>query len=119
VTDSTPPLHDSIADAVAAFDAANHAFGRFVTYAVRPRGDVPARIQAVRELLQEAALAVPQEPTRPAAAEFLIALRAARHGVAGFLASPPAGYPLEEALPATGALDEAIEVLERALRSPA
>ena len=116
--DNALPLDEAITEAVAAFDAANHAFGRFVTYAVRARGEVPPRIRAVRELLQEAALAVPQEASRPAAAEFLIALRAARHGLREFLASPPSGYPLEEALPAPGALEEGIEVLERTLRSP-
>src|SRR5215211_235808 len=83
-------LAEAIEDAVAAFDAANQAFGRFVTYTVRPAGGIPERVQRVRELLQEAALAVPQDGTRATAAEFLVALRAARHGLAEFLASPPA-----------------------------
>ena len=115
--DNVPSLDEAVAEAVAAFDAANHAVGRFVTYVVRPRGEIPARLHGVRELLQEAALAVPQETTRSAAAEFLVALRAARHGIADFLASPPSGYPLGEMLPAPDDLDEGIEVLERALRS--
>ena len=105
-----------IAEAVAAFDAGNHAFGRFVTYVVRPHGEnVPRAVQVVREALQEAALAVPHEATPAAASEFLIALRAARDVLARFLAAPPAGYRLEEALNAPEAFDEAIAVLEEAL----
>ena len=110
-------LEDAVADAVVAFDAANHAFGRFVTYAVRPVGPVPARVQAVRVLLQEAALAVPQEITRAAAAEFLVALTAAKQGLTEFLAAPPVAYNLEETLTAPAALDEAIEALAHALAS--
>jgi hypothetical protein len=71
----------------------------------------------VRELLQEAALTVPQEITWPAAAEFLTTLRAARQGISEFLASPPVGYAVEEALPAPEALDEAIDLISRALTS--
>jgi hypothetical protein len=116
--DDALSLDHAVQDAITAFDAANHAFGRFVTYAVRPRGPLPPRIQAVRALLQDAALAVPQEITRPGAAEFLVALRAARQGVVDLLASPPPGYAVEEALPAPEALDEAIDLLARALTSP-
>lgn len=106
----------AIAEAVAAFDVANHAFGRFVTYVVRPHGEaIPRRVQVVREGFQEAALSVPQTPSVEAAAEFLAALRAARDRLAAFLTDPGAEYRLEEALAAPEALAEAIEILEAAL----
>ena len=111
-------LEYAIAEATAAFDAANHAFGRFVTYAVRPRNQaVPPSVQAVRDLLQDAALAVPQETSVEAAQEFLTALWAALEGLTGFLGEPPPGYALEEARQAPGALEEAIAALEGALGS--
>jgi hypothetical protein len=111
-------LEDAIAEAVAAFDAANHAFGRFVTYAVRPHNEpVPAEIQHVREALQEAAISVPQQPTVDEARIFLDALRAAYLAVDRFLAEPPSRYAVEEARPTPEALAEAMQVLEQALRS--
>jgi hypothetical protein len=113
-------LDAAIAEAVAAFDAANHAFGRFVTYVVRPRGEaVPTSVRVVREALQEAAISVPQEPSLQAAAAFLDALRLAGARLSAFLADPPGGYALEEAMQAPGALEEAIAVLEAALTSAA
>jgi hypothetical protein len=106
-----PDLESAIAEATAAFDAANHAFGRFVTYVVRPRGALPASVSAVREALQEAAISVPEETTIAAAREFLAALENAAARLSAFLASPPPGYALEEAHAAPGALAEAIAVL--------
>ncbi len=109
-------LDAAIAEAVLAFDAANHAFGRFVTYVVRPHGEpIPPRVQVVREALQEAAISVPQEPSVEAACAFLGALRQAGDRLAAFLADPPGGYALEEAMQAPGAMEEAIAVLEEAL----
>ena len=111
-------LEYAIAEATAAFDAANHAFGRFVTYAIRPHNEVvPAEVQTVREALQEAAISVPQEVTATAAREFLSALRNAYVAVERFLGAPPGRYALEEARPTPEALDEAIQVLEAALPS--
>ena len=114
--DSDDPLGEAVAEATAAFDAANHAFGRFVTYVVRPRNQpVPPAIQRVREALQDAALSVPQTATLEAAIDFLTALRVARQRLDAFLAAPPAGYALEEARAAPEALEEAIQVLETVL----
>jgi hypothetical protein len=111
-------LEAAIAEAVAAFDAGNHAFGRFVTYAVRPQGEaIPASVQAVREYFQDAALAVPESPSAEAAQAFLAALRRALAVVEEFLTRPPAGYALEEAVAAPGPLREAIDVLSAALES--
>ena len=115
---ASPDLEDAIAEATAAFDAANHAFGRFVTYAVRPHNEpVPAEIQRVREALQEAAISVPQQPTLEETRVFLDTLRTAYVAVAQFLSDPPGRYAVEEARPTPDALDEAIQVLESALRS--
>ena len=111
-------LECAIAEATAAFDAANHAFGRFVTYAVRPRNQaVPPSVEAVREFLQDAALSVPQETSVEAAQDFLTALREALDGLTAFLGEPPHGYALEEARQAPGALEEAVAALEGALDS--
>jgi hypothetical protein len=71
----------------------------------------------VREALQEAAISVPQKPTLDEARAFLDALLRASAAVERFLADPPARYAVEEARPAPEALDEAIQVLESALRS--
>ena len=115
------PAHDAdlsaaIAEAVAAFDAANHAFGRFVTYVVRPHGEaIPPAVRGVREALQEAAISIPPEPSVEAAAEFLDTLRLAGARLDAFLTDPPGGFALEEAMQAPGALEEAIAVLEAAL----
>ncbi|MGD9894903.1 MAG: hypothetical protein AB7R89_09435 [Dehalococcoidia bacterium] len=111
-------LNDAITEATAAFDAANHAFGRFVTYAVRPHNQpIPPEVQRVREALQEAAICVPRQPTTDEARAFLDALRAAYDVAEQFLAEPPGRYAVEEVRPAPDALDEAIQVLEAALRS--
>jgi hypothetical protein len=116
--DEGEELDFAIAEAIAAFDAGNHAFGRFVTYVVRPQNQpIPAEVQAVREALQEVAIAVPQETTTEAATEFLTALRAARESVARFLADPPGGYALEEARESIDTIDEAVQALEGALDS--
>ncbi len=113
-------LRYAIEEATAAFDAANHAFGRFVTYAVRPHNEpVPPAVQTVRESLQDAALSVPQEQSEAAAREFLGTLQTALDAVTRFLQQPPAGYALEEAMAAPGALEEAIDVLQRVLGSVA
>jgi hypothetical protein len=115
---ASPDLEDAIAEATAAFDAANHAFGRFVTYAVRPHNEpVPSEIQRVREALQEAAISVPQQPTVDEARVFLDALRVSYAAVERFLSDPPSRYAIEEAQPTPDALDEAIQVLEAVLRS--
>lgn len=105
-------LESALAAAVAAFDAGNHAFGRFVTYAVRPHGGIPPSVQAVRERLQDAALAVPDAPSTDAAREFLTALKTALSAVDAFLADPPVGYALEEACVAPDALREAVEAFD-------
>lgn len=110
------PLSLAIAEATAAFDAANHAFGRFVTYVVRRGGRaIPPSVQTVREAFQEAAIAVPQESTTAAAAEFLPTLVAAQARLGAFFQSPP-DLALEEARPAEEALAEAIGVLEGILK---
>ena len=112
-------LAEAVAEAIEAFDAANHAFGRFVTYVVRPRNQpLPPTVQTVREALQEAALAVPHAPSVESAGEFLTALRAARVRLDAFLADPTPGYALEEARAAPGALEEAVALLEEALDGP-
>jgi len=108
----------AIVEAIAAFDAGNHAFGRFVTYEVRRRGStIPPSVQTVRERLQEAALSVPQTGSIDEAIEFLAILLDANAAMRSFLAAPPAGYALEEALGAPEALDEAVAVLSAALSS--
>jgi len=110
----------AIEEATAAFDAANHAFGRFVTYVVRPHNEpVPPAVQTVRESLQDGALSVPQDQTEAAAREFLGSLHTALDVVTRFLQQPPPGYALEEAMATPGALEEAIDALQGVLGSAA
>lgn len=105
-----------MAEATLALDAANHAFGRFVTNIVRRQSNaVPAAIQAVREAFQDALLSAPDATTTEGAREMLAALRQAQERITAFLAAPPAGLELAEAIAAPPALEEAIAVLSGAL----
>jgi hypothetical protein len=73
---SDEALAEAIAVATEAFDAGNHAWGRFLLYVLRPyHGPPPAPDPApLRAALQEAAISVPQHPTTGEARAFIDAL---------------------------------------------
>lgn len=105
-----------VAEATLALDAANHAFGRFVTNIIRRQSNaVPAEVQSVREAFQDALLCAPDATTIEGARDLLAALRLALARLNGFFAAPPAGYELAEAMAAPPALEEAIALLSAVL----
>jgi hypothetical protein len=87
-------LAQAIADAVAAFDAANLTWGQFYQNAWRLRG-AAARSQAqpVREALGEAALYVPDLPSVEGLNGFAVSLAAARTQLLRFIAEVSAMDP--------------------------
>src|SRR5690349_5328812 len=69
-------LVEAIAAATEAFDAGNHAWGRFLLYVLRPYHGPPTAPDPapLRAALQEAAISVPQHPTTSEARAFINAL---------------------------------------------
>jgi hypothetical protein len=82
-------LQNAIDDAVAAFDAANLAWGQFYqhTWRRRPASDL-LLAQPLRDALGDAALAVPQAADIAEAGSFLATLERARAAFEAFLALP-------------------------------
>jgi len=65
----------AVADAIAAFDAANLAWGQFYQHAWRLRSEAErALAQPLREAMGEAALSVPDPPSPEALRDFVQAL---------------------------------------------
>lgn len=106
-------LTDALAEATAAFDAGNHAWGRFYLYVLRRyQGEPPAPDAApVRSALQEAALSVPQEATRAAACEFAAALAAVCGALAVFVDALPETLRTGDAVVAPESFEEALAAL--------
>lgn len=107
-------LEDAIAEAMAAFDAGNHAWGRFFVYVLRPyQGIPPAPDPApVRAALQEAALSVPQAVDAAEARAFHDALFAAHRELVAFIARLPEPLRAGDLLLAPDAFREAVERLQ-------
>jgi hypothetical protein len=84
--DESAPLQEPIADAVAAFDAANLAWGQFYRqiWIERAEGD-RRRADPVREALGEAALRVAAERGRDEIEQFAAALLTAHDRMLAFL----------------------------------
>ena len=85
----------AVADAIAAFDAANLAWGQFYQHAWRLRPEVErALAQPLREAMGEAALSVPNPPSPEALHDFVQALDMARAQLQQFVdAVDPALVP--------------------------
>ena len=107
-------LADAIAEATAAFDAGNHAWGRFFVYVLRPYRDIPPAPDAslVRAALQEAALSVPQAADAAEARAFHDTLLTAHRELTAFIAGLPESLRTGDLLLAPDAFWEAIERLE-------
>lgn len=106
-------LQQAISEATAAFDAGNHAWGRFLLYVLRPyHGRPPAPDPSpVRIALQEAALAVPHTADAADLRAFLDALLIAHREVEAFIAHLPPDLRTGDVLVAPDAFAEAIAVL--------
>jgi hypothetical protein len=109
MTDQTS-LPDAIAESTAAFDAANHAWGRYFLYVLRPyHGDPPAPDPSpVRSALQEAAISVPQSADIGEARAFADTLVAAYRAVESFVAALPDPLRTGDVLTVNEPLGEAL-----------
>src|SRR5262245_34729870 len=103
-------LADAIAESTTAFDAANHAWGRYFLYVLRPyHGDPPAPDPApVRAALQEAAISVPQTADINETRAFADALVAAYRAVESFVAALPEPLRIGDVLTVNEPLGEAL-----------
>ena len=110
-------LEQAIAEATSAFDAGNHAWGRFYLYVLRRyRGSLPAPDPApVRTALQEAALAVPQTANAEEAWVFAEALAAALRELQAFIDALPDPLRAGDVLVAPGAFADALRALQPVL----
>ncbi len=101
-----------LADAIAAFDAGNHAWGRYRHFVL---GATPAALAVstapLREALSEAAICVPDAQTGDSAA-LLAAIRAACDRLDAYRAALPAEVPRTELDAAAEDFAEAIALLE-------
>ncbi|HLZ68922.1 MAG TPA: hypothetical protein VKV26_03330 [Dehalococcoidia bacterium] len=108
-----PPLSQAtLAEAIAAFDAGNHAWGRFRHF-VLPTAPAALAVStaSVREALSEAAICVPD--TRPGEHQALLAaLRQTRERLDAYAAALPAAVPRTELDQAAEDFGEAIALLE-------
>jgi hypothetical protein len=107
-------LVEAVAEAVAAFDAGNHAWGRYLLYVLRPyRGAAPAPDPGpVRAALREAALDVPHGPSLEEVRAFHDALLTVRGALAAFVATLPDALRTGDILLVPDAIAEAIAWLE-------
>lgn len=106
--DPAAAMAGAVAEAVAAFDAGNHAFGRYRHFVLSAHPEALAvSATKARAALQEAAISVVDANAGDAAA-LRIALHTARDEVARYRQALPQGVPVAE-------LDEAIEDLDEAL----
>ncbi len=84
-------LAQAIADAIAAFDAANLAWGQFYQHTWRGRGEAArAQAQPLREALGEAAISVPASTSGGSADAlrvFVVAIEAARVQLRQFISA--------------------------------
>ena len=106
-----------LAEAVAAFDAANHAWGRFWHYTPHPRGDTLSAWSAVRAAFQDAALDVPADVDADSLHAFYDALVAARRESEGLIAELPAEVRSGDILSVPETLGEAIALLDELLNA--
>lgn len=105
-------LNDAIAEATAAFDAGNHAWGRFWVYRLRGHpGGPPVDAGALRAALQEAVLCVPQSPDVEQVAAFAAAIRVAKTEWETLIAQLPAELRDGDLLQAPDAFAEALGYL--------
>ncbi len=106
-------LPDDLVEAIAAFDAGNHAWGRFYLYILRPyRGDPPPPDPtAVRAAFQDAVLTVPESADPEAIHEFTTAIRIASALVDAYVDVLPQSLRAGDLLSVPEALAEALASL--------
>lgn len=114
-----PPADEPAAallEAIAAFDAGNHAWGRYRHFVLSAAPEASGvSTSAVREALGEAAICVPDAQT-DGPGPLLAAIRSAAAALGAYRAALPAGVPLTELDLALDDFDEAIALLEGMIR---
>lgn len=108
----TSGLSDPLREAIAAFDAGNHAWGRFYHYTLRRAAGPAPDASDVRAALQEAVLAVPHDGHDHQVREFRTAIAAARLAIENFILDAPETLRTGDLLEAPEALTEALELLD-------
>lgn len=106
-------MSDRLRAAIAAFDAGNHAWGRYYLYTLRRyRGTVAAPdASAVRAAFQDAVLAVPHEDHDHQVRAFRAAILTVLQALEAFIASAPEPLRTGDLLQAPDALAEALDLL--------
>jgi hypothetical protein len=114
-SDGNDALGQAIAAAIEAFDAGNHAWGRYLHYVLRPyraeHPDAPSPAR-VRAALREAALSVPHSRDPEELRAFFNALLVARRALRDFIAALPDPLRTADLLMAPDAFAEAMTYLE-------
>ncbi len=103
-------LPEELQESVAAYDAANLAWGRYYRYVLRRAPGAP-NVEPVRAAFGEAALCVPQSAATEEILAFFDALAAAYQSLELLLEQLPDDLRTGEVLVATAALREAIAPL--------
>lgn len=118
--DPEPLRQAAIAEAVALFDAGNHAWGRFYQYLyLRHPGHPPAPDAApVREALREAAISVPQTDAAAELQTFASAVAGVYEAITTFLAIAPPSLRVGEVLTTPDSLRECLRLLMPYLDPP-
>jgi hypothetical protein len=112
MTPAERPTGEQIEDAILAFDAGNHAWGRYRHFVLSALPvPPPFSAEPVRAALQEAAISV-LEAQAGDSEPFLAGLHAAYEGMVHYRRALPAGIQLTEIDEAIGDLEEAIALLE-------
>jgi hypothetical protein len=102
---------DVVEEAIAAFDAGNHAFGRYRHFVLSAHPEALAvSATEVRDALQEAAIGVPDAQAGDATS-LVAGVRATLALLARYRAALPAGVPLLELDEAIGDFEEALGLL--------
>ncbi len=112
MSEQPAPSGEALAEAVAAFDAGNHAWGRYRHFVLPAEpGAAGVSTQPVRDALREAAICVPDAQAGDYL-PLLAALRRTRVQLDAYLHALPPAVPRVELDLAAEAFAEAIELLE-------
>jgi hypothetical protein len=101
-----------VREAIAAFDAGNHAWGRFYLYTARRAANAVPDPSPVRTALQDAVLAVPHEGHDHQVREFRAAIAAAHRVIEAFIIEAPESLRTGDLLQVPEAFAEALELLD-------
>ncbi|HZQ37405.1 MAG TPA: hypothetical protein VFD32_15850 [Dehalococcoidia bacterium] len=112
MSDQAAPSGEALAEAVAAFDAGNHAWGRFRHFVLSAEPSAAGiSTRPLRDALREAAICVPDAQAGDYL-PLLAALRRTQARLVEYLSALPPSVPRVELDQAAEAFAEAIELLD-------